>query len=264
MCIFTKSVALVANTRIFARSGAAGRQVLAYGMTMDAIADLAMILPLPIESGIGELDVKFIDLSDCADFFEILQANVIFRGNPGRSRGVSKGTPITPIKPTLLVRNVGSFEASFAPTREDLDRLDSRFRLDPAVWQKLVIYQDFGFAVFKLRPGLKRVHPMALDFPRRDPKSLFFPTVHVHDGHSVPSLAKFDHELFFQSASEPKMKRIWFTSGTPVRTFMRETPVPSELMDMNKPCYSIRIHGKRVNRDVYVVEDQAGRVKKLR
>jgi len=50
----------------------------------------------------------------------------------------------------------------------------------------LPIYEDFGFAVFKLRAGLKRIHSMALEFPRRDPKSLFFPTVHVHDGHSVP------------------------------------------------------------------------------
>ena len=50
MCIFTRSVTLVANTRIFARSCTSGHQILVYSMTMDADAELAMILPLPITS----------------------------------------------------------------------------------------------------------------------------------------------------------------------------------------------------------------------
>jgi hypothetical protein len=223
---------------------------------MDADADLAMILPLPIQSGINELDVKFINLSAYANFFDVLEAEVnIYHNFLPPPRGGS------PTKAKLLVRKVGSFEASFAPTRADLDRLDSRFRLDPAVWQQLVIYEDFGFAVFKLRPGLKRVHPMAFEFPRRDPTSLFFPTVHVHDGQNVPPRAEFDHGLFFQSAREPEMKLNWFTSREPVRTFMRKTSLPPGLMDLDRPCFLIKVHGQLVNRDVYLVEDPDGPVK---
>ena len=209
---------------------------------MDADADLAMILPLPVGSGIDESDVTFIDLSACPRFFEVLEERVNLLRNIHPSL-LPRGGP--PIKPTLLVRSVGGFEASFAPTRADLDRLDPRFRLDPAAWQKLSIYEDFGFAVFKLKPGLKRVHPMALEFPRRDPESLFFPTVHVHDGHRVPARANFDHALFFQSASEPRMRREWFSSGQPVRTFMRKSSLPPGLMDPDGPCYSIKIRGRR-------------------
>jgi len=71
--MFTRSVTQVANTQIFARSCATGNQVLVYSMTMDADDELAMILPLPIKSGIGEMDVNFIDLSAYADFFEDLE-----------------------------------------------------------------------------------------------------------------------------------------------------------------------------------------------
>ncbi len=59
---------------------------------------------------------------------------------------------------------MGSFEASFVPTRRDFSRLDQRFRLPDDVWQALLGYDDWGFAVFKLGPmsRLTGVHPMAL------------------------------------------------------------------------------------------------------
>lgn len=44
---------------------------------------------------------------------------------------------------------------------------------------------------------LQRVHPMAFLFPRRDPKQLFFPTIHIHDG-KLHAEADFDHALYFQ------------------------------------------------------------------
>jgi hypothetical protein len=73
-------------------------------------------------------------------------------------------------------------------------------------------YQDWGFAVFALRPvsggggATEHVHPMAFDFPRRDPSRLFFPTVHVHDG-AVHARAVFDHELYAQG--EPARFANW-------------------------------------------------------
>lgn len=97
------------------------------------------------------------------------------------------------------------------PTRGDFDRLDSRFRLSDSAWDDLPAYHDYGFAVFQLvdvaagpwwRRWLgiaerKTIHPMAFSFPRRDPSSLFSPTLHVHDGHVHPS-ARLDHQLYAQ------------------------------------------------------------------
>ncbi len=125
MCMFTRSVTQVAHTQIFARSCATGDQVLVYRMTIDADDELAMILPLPIKSGIGEMDVNFIDLSAYADFFENFENATMVSG---LYRSLS-GREDTLAQSALLVRNVGSFEASFAATRADLDRLDPRFHL---------------------------------------------------------------------------------------------------------------------------------------
>jgi hypothetical protein len=235
MCMSTRSVTLVANTRILARSCGAGHQVLVYSMTIDTSAELAMILPLPTKPGIEELDANFIDMYAYENFFDDLE-KAWWSLHNSRSVGSGKGLSS---RPTLLVSNVGSFEASFAPTRADLDRLDSRFQLDPEVWRKLPIYENFGYAVFKLRPGFKRIHPMAIKFPRRDPRLLFFPTVHVHDGQMVPPVAKFDHTLFFQTAMQVELKRKWCQSVGPASTFMRQTSLTADVMDLTQPCYLI-------------------------
>ena len=76
---------------------------------------------------------------------------------------------------------VGDFEASFVPTVKDFNRLDARFQLPAELFAKMPDYQHFGFAVFKLKPGMQTVQPMAFDFPAAKPGHLFFPTVHIHD-----------------------------------------------------------------------------------
>ena len=92
---------------------------------------------------------------------------------------------------------VGSFVASFVPTVKDFSRLDEQFRLPDGTWDKLPAYKDYGFAVFKLKKGEQKVHPMAFEFPRADKTRLFFPTVHIHDG-KVHDQAGFDHVLYCQ------------------------------------------------------------------
>ena len=47
MCTFSRSVKVVSDTSIFARS-VEGRQFLVYGMTYAAGSELAMVLPLPV------------------------------------------------------------------------------------------------------------------------------------------------------------------------------------------------------------------------
>lgn len=123
-------------------------------------------------------------------------------------------TPPRAAASTLVAHDVGDFEASFVPTLADFVRLDARFRMPDDVWSKLPAYEDWGFAVFKLRAPVprrgvldflrpepprppRRQHPMAFDFPRRDAGELFFPTVHVHDGEVHP-VAHFDHSLYAQ------------------------------------------------------------------
>jgi hypothetical protein len=79
----------------------------------------------------------------------------------------------------LVVHDLGDFEASFVPCLDDFERLDRRFCIPRSVWDELPVYQDYGFAVFKLKAsagrGLwgfgrgsqkaatRKVHPMAFD-----------------------------------------------------------------------------------------------------
>jgi hypothetical protein len=222
MCCFSREVERVSSTRIFARPLAGDRQLLVYGMTVAVAHDVAMILPIPVPAGSPEDAVRFVDMSSAPSFFDHLSALFPAESYAGGSFAAARHAPQSA---TLVVHDVGDFEASFVPSARDFRRLDARFRLPDEVWDALPEYGDWGFAVFKLKKpqskgasglfGLfkspkatpRRVHPMAFDFPRRDASALFFPTVHVHDGLVHPT-ATFDHELFCQTpaAWEPLME----------------------------------------------------------
>ena len=251
MCIFSAVVGAVADTRIFARFSNSDRQFLVYSMSYAAESELAMILPLPVPPVETDEDaVRFIDLSDYAKFFSDMK-----KGFPEyRPRGdLRSRAPVAASAPKLRVHSVGSFDASFVPTLSDFVRLDSRFRLPADVWAHLPTYSDYGFAVFKLKPGARRVHPMAFEFPTRDAEQLFFPTVHVHDG-KVDDQAWFDHSLYCQVEGGLET---WRTSSSDPEG---QLPIPaSEFMNIPKtlglvnpvtPIYWQRMLGVRENRDI--------------
>jgi hypothetical protein len=196
MCCFSGNVTFVRGTRIFARITEVGRQAIVYQMEFGAKQDLAMILPLPVAKAADEKAVKFIDLSGYKDFFRDLRSGFPFPKGPGRGGSAALAMPESPF---LEVKQVGSYEASFVPTVKDFERLDPRFRLPAGTWSALPAYADHGFAVFKLRVGERVGHPMAFSFPTRQPETLFFPTVHIHDGKVHPE-EEFDHQLYCQVA----------------------------------------------------------------
>ena len=183
MCCFSDEVIAVSGTNIYARLDG-DRQVLAYSMFLDVAKPVAMVLPLPVAAG----PVTFIDLSGTPDMFEQLAALFVMP---------SRGGPFLEASLGLEVHEVGSFLASFVPTRADFARLDPRFRISDRLFAALPHYADHGFAVFQLAQGKQTIHPMALTFPTREPGKLFFPTVHVHDG-EVHATADFDHALYYQ------------------------------------------------------------------
>src|SRR5262249_49518570 len=73
-------------------------------------------------------------------------------------------------------------------------------------------------------------HPIALEFPRRNPDELFFPTVHVHNGRFEPR-ANFHHLLFCQDVAKARLDH-WnrsFGSEVPGDPFFWWTTSPSKL-----------------------------------
>lgn len=248
MCCFSRPVDFVSATKIFARAEDSHRQFLAYSMTVSAKEDLAMILPLPVRVGAGEKAVTFINLEGYAQLFEDLEKG--FPSSPP-SRGTKSVIAASSPAAMLEVFQVGSFEASYVPTFADFTRLDERFRLPLGTWEKLPAYRHYGFAVFKLKAGAKTVHPMAFSFPRARIGSLFFPTVHIHDG-EVHERAGFDHFLYCQSdeSDGPKLTD-WRESPQLARSFVQVGKTKG-LVAPDRHCHRSRLHGQLENRDVWL------------
>lgn len=248
MCIFSQAVEQVSNTQIFARRSN-GKQLLAYSMTYQSARELAMVLPLPVPPDGPEDAVRFIDLQGYPEFFDDLRSG--FAIEPMLTRAASLSVDTTPA--TLVVHDVGSFEASFVPTLEDFDRLDERFRIPPDAVGEIPKYRDYGFAVFKLKPATNEsdVHPMAFEFPRREPERLFFPTVHLHDGR-VHRVAEFDHMLYCQLPTSPSRGPSgWRRSETLASEFV-DVPRAEGLIDSDRHCWRRKLRGTLPNTDTWI------------
>ena len=250
MCCFSQPVISASGTNIFARPDADGRQLLVYSMTINAEKELAMILPLPVKTPAGEKDVKFIDLKGYPEFFADMEVG--FRPPPPRaSRGFATDAAASASE-KLEVVQVGNFEASFVPTQKDFSRLDERFRIPADAWKELPQYESYGFAVFKLKSGEMKVHPMAFSFPREKARTLFFPTVHIHDG-KVHAKADFDHALFCQPTHEERpVTREWKESRGHPKSFMQMDKVKGVVL-ADQHCYKQEMRGMLANKDTFLV-----------
>jgi hypothetical protein len=247
MCCFSRAVQKVANTNIFARASKDDKQFLVYSMLLAAKEELAMILPIPTPKASKEDAVRFISLKEYPDFFKDMQKGFPAPRSLGGSRN-SKGPPPPGPRPKLVVVEVGSYVASFVPTIADFDRLDERFRLPKETWDHLPAYKEYGFAVFKLKPGEKEIHPMAFEFPRADKKRLFFPTVHIHDG-KIHKTAAFDHHLYCQVKGEEI--GAWSESPGHAASFMQIAKCAG-LVEKDAHVYRVMLKGRKTNQDTWL------------
>jgi hypothetical protein len=247
MCCFSGPVREVNHTLIFARAADSIRQFIVYSMTLYAPTEVAMVLPLPIKSGTGEDGVTFINLEGYPEFFSDLR-----RGFPFvvPAAGGSASRSIKPERKMLEVVPVGSYDASFVPTVNDFSRLDPRFQLPRKTWDQVPRLKKSGFAVFKLKAGRSQFHPMAFSFPRADVNSLFFPTVHIHDG-TVHDKARFDHNLYCQRNAGKGNLTDWEESAQLARDFVW-TDKAKELIDGEQHCYRKELTGTLPNKDTFI------------
>lgn len=251
MCCFSRSVPFVGGTKIFARGLPNGEQLLAYAMSVELGEELAMILPLPVALGSGDDAVRFIDLEGEEGFFQQL-ATAFPIAAAGGFQPLARGAPP---RQKLEVVEVGQYEASFVPTSRDFDRLDARFRLPRGFLEALPQYTDFGFAVFRLKPGRnlrQNVQPMALSFARREARALFFPTVHVHDG-KVTETAAFDHALYCQADGVLGATLGWTQSTHTLGQHVNGARSRA-LIDATASGFTMALWGSLPNHDVWLRE----------
>jgi hypothetical protein len=240
MCCFSRPVDLVKGTHIFARGAKEGKQFIVYSMVLVAKEELAMILPIPTPKASKEDAIRFINLEKYEHFFKDMQT-----GFPPSRNGKGLKTDDTKLK----VVDVGSYGASFVPTVKDFARLDERFKLPADVWEGIPQVKDFGFVVFKLKSGSNNVHPMAFEFPRANPRELFFPTVHIHDS-KVHKTAGFDHALYCQHTGGAAIMN-WRESPRPAGLFMKADQTQG-IVDPEAHILLREMKGRFENKDVVV------------
>lgn len=188
MCMFVGPVEDVSKTKIYAGDLGENKRLLVYQMNVKSSDDNAMVLPVPLVKG---SEFKFVNFEKLPNFFDDLEKMFV---PLNKSKGLGGGMLRCSFGSKIEVEQVGSFEASFVPSVNDFSRLDERFRLDSEVLAKLP-YEDYGFAVFKLRSGNQKVHPMAFTYTSVD-SSIFIPTLHIHNGGSVSKKDDYDHALY--------------------------------------------------------------------
>lgn len=223
MCCFSGAVADVSRTRIFARPTDGGRQLLAYAMDFTAREPVAMVLPLPVDRR-DPVPLRFVDHPESDALFGGLEQAFVPR--EGVRLGLTKSA--RGFEEPLPVLEVGDYVASWVPTVDRFEDLDPRFRLPHDLVAGVAGWSTWGFAVFALKPGLRlAVRPMVLEFARSDPRTLFFPTVHVHDGELHPT-AVFDHTLYLQPTRRERYALgDWDESAGPAsRTVTSDLVVP--------------------------------------
>ncbi|MBS2014307.1 MAG: hypothetical protein JST00_15580 [Deltaproteobacteria bacterium] len=198
MCCFSAKTE-VHGTTIFARMVKPGTQLLAYQMKYTAATPTAMILPVPVALPAREDAVRFKSLKEYPTFFGDLEKG--FPAPAPRLRGMKSAPEAqasTAAAAPLAVHDVGDFVASFVPSIADFSRVDPRFAIKKDVWDKIPAYKDYGFAVFQLKELEGSPHPIAFELDTRLDGTIFFPTVHIHDG-SVHEKDDFDHALYLQA-----------------------------------------------------------------
>ena len=260
MCCFAGPVEFVSNTKIFARLTTKKSQFIAYQMRFKTKERNAMILPLPAEPGASESSIRFIDLSEYGRFFDDMAKGFPILGPPmPMSRGF--GGAIESAADTIEVHTVGGFEASFVPKMSDFQRLDPRFVISADVWSKIPIYHDYSFAVFQLKDLQGETHPMAFEFNTRLPDTIFFPTVHIHDG-EVHEEEDFHHTLYSQHAGYDAAAGDRYTGKQDETTLLtRSKSSASEFMNVTRSkglvdgrllVHRKKLRSKLPNRDIWL------------
>jgi hypothetical protein len=196
MCCFSGNTS-VSATRIFARMTRQDAQVLVYQMHYSASTPTAMILPLPVTPPARDNSVRWRNLKEHASFFDNLAGG--FPLDSSANDGIFRSKSEAAAARALEVHEVGDFIASFVPKVDDFDRLDPAFSIKKEVWNKIPAYSDYGFAVFQLKQRSGTPHPIAFEFDTRLRDTVYFPTVHIHDG-TVHAEDAFDHVLYLQEA----------------------------------------------------------------
>lgn len=115
--------------------------------------------------------------------------------------------------------------------------------------------EDLAMILPKLKEGeakkQQKVHPMAFEFPRANPKKMFFPTVHIHDSKVHPE-AEFDHTLYCQTTGGESLPMMDWVESVHLASQFLKIDKTEGIVDGKSHCHVRAVRGKRKNEDILV------------
>lgn len=183
MCIFAFPVESVSNTRIAIVHLPTSRQLTVYenAVSTASASGNVMVLPVPNSQRVEMVDLSrtgwsWSDIDKC--YFPPKQKYTYEAMSFGSGGGFGMQS-----KSILPVTQCGGYDVSYAPTLEDMSRIDaSVFVLPKDIEAVLKTHygQGFGFVICKFKPGRTAGHPIAYSHGLLPSGSLFIPTRHEH------------------------------------------------------------------------------------
>lgn len=239
MCIFSRPIDKVGQTRIFAATLTGGRQVIVYANSVASSAQKnAMILPFPTGPCAMFDTTGMKGPGSSIPFFDRLHD--MFHPKT-RSPEPAQA---------LRVDRVGDFLCSYADSIADLERVDASVMIvepDTLEFIKRSYPTGFGFLICKLAEGVTNEHAyspigyVCNRLPTASGGSLFVPTMHEHGSASSGSAAgggpaagpvlgegaepEWDHDIYVVGVSvEPGMKYFYVPKSRAERNAVKMCP----------------------------------------
>jgi hypothetical protein len=166
MPLFAGPIQSVYRVQMFARGRSDGRQLLVYSIAYRASDDALLVIPLATPPDLGPENIGLIGLPKARDFFEDLARG--FPPDVVGDDGATERIAALPFAPAI--------EPMFVPSLAILTQLIGHLPLPAGIANDVQAYAGHSFAMVTLPKGHVRLHPFAIEFPRRKADQLRFPT----------------------------------------------------------------------------------------
>lgn len=247
MAYFTAPLNSIGEQLLFVRETQGGRQVMVYQAVIDTAEPCAMILPLSTPTKTQAEDVRIQSLNNYASFF-------VYLGMGFPSGPVAPRPPFSQGKapPPTADIELGEAEASFVATAEELRELPGQLRPAEGFWKLLTEPEHHGFAVLRIPKGIHRLIPVAIDFPRRNPRNVAFP---IRQQQGAQFTERTDADVVLYAQPDNRMRAAWMEwseSQRPLGSYMRIKNLPAGLCDLEAHVLRRQITGARPNVDLVI------------
>jgi len=256
MCIVSKPVQEMANTKLFIAKDTFGkRQLVVYANKVkNNNRKNAMILPVP-----NPHTLKFDNLEKYSEFFSHCSSCFFDKETTlSFSNNYSSDTRSR----SLNVFSVGSYDVSIALSYDELKNIDTNvFEMDQSCLKTLKNYDMpvFGFIICQLKSGDHKYHPLAYSHDIINGQ-VFIPTKHYHGHFDEKYVDDWDHEIYLYNIDKSRIPKGFNFNLDRFEWFIKEDRISRKFFDFEfgklDSFIKFQVKGRNINEDIIVDERQ--------